>query len=141
MSFSWKSLQIRGHHVAQLDPLGIMDADLDSCVPADIITSSDKLGEVLIGFGERLNLFCGVACLCAVKYSVYILHPYLKHACGPDLFEYLQWVKFKHSAGSVVCVQVQYNINITWELCDIGHDGLIPKPSCQCSVDYNRAIL
>lgn len=38
--------QIRGHHVAQLDPLGIMDADLDSCVPADIITSSDKLGEV-----------------------------------------------------------------------------------------------
>uniref|UniRef100_A0A672PRX4 2-oxoglutarate dehydrogenase complex component E1 n=1 Tax=Sinocyclocheilus grahami TaxID=75366 RepID=A0A672PRX4_SINGR len=35
---------IRGHHVAQLDPLGIMDADLDSCVPADIITSSDKLG-------------------------------------------------------------------------------------------------
>lgn len=25
-----------------------MDADLDSCVPADIITSSDKLGEVLI---------------------------------------------------------------------------------------------
>uniref|UniRef100_A0A669ED42 2-oxoglutarate dehydrogenase complex component E1 n=1 Tax=Oreochromis niloticus TaxID=8128 RepID=A0A669ED42_ORENI len=35
---------IRGHHVAQLDPLGIMDADLDSCVPTDIITSSDKLG-------------------------------------------------------------------------------------------------
>uniref|UniRef100_A0A8B9KUF7 2-oxoglutarate dehydrogenase complex component E1 n=1 Tax=Astyanax mexicanus TaxID=7994 RepID=A0A8B9KUF7_ASTMX len=35
---------IRGHHVAQLDPLGIMDADLDSSVPTDIITSSDKLG-------------------------------------------------------------------------------------------------
>lgn len=31
--------------MAQLDPLGIMDADLDSCVPTDIITSSDKLGE------------------------------------------------------------------------------------------------
>jgi len=34
--------------VAQLDPLGIMDADLDSCVPTDIITSSDKLGEKLL---------------------------------------------------------------------------------------------
>lgn len=33
--------------MAQLDPLGIMDADLDSCVPTDIITSSDKLGEEL----------------------------------------------------------------------------------------------
>ncbi|KAM4597494.1 2-oxoglutarate dehydrogenase complex component E1-like [Polymixia lowei] len=40
-----RAYQIRGHHVAQLDPLGIMDADLDSCVPTDIITSSDKLGE------------------------------------------------------------------------------------------------
>ncbi|XP_058876083.1 2-oxoglutarate dehydrogenase complex component E1 isoform X2 [Acipenser ruthenus] len=39
-----RAYQIRGHHVAQLDPLGIMDADLDSFVPADIITSSDKLG-------------------------------------------------------------------------------------------------
>ncbi|XP_041087978.1 2-oxoglutarate dehydrogenase, mitochondrial isoform X2 [Polyodon spathula] len=38
-----RAYQIRGHHVAQLDPLGIMDADLDSFVPADIITSSDKL--------------------------------------------------------------------------------------------------
>uniref|UniRef100_A0A8C3VCX3 2-oxoglutarate dehydrogenase complex component E1 n=1 Tax=Catharus ustulatus TaxID=91951 RepID=A0A8C3VCX3_CATUS len=36
--------QIRGHHVAQLDPLGILDADLDSSLPADIITSTDKLG-------------------------------------------------------------------------------------------------
>uniref|UniRef100_H3CJZ9 2-oxoglutarate dehydrogenase complex component E1 n=1 Tax=Tetraodon nigroviridis TaxID=99883 RepID=H3CJZ9_TETNG len=39
-----RAYQIRGHQVAQLDPLGIMDADLDSCVPTDIITSSDKLG-------------------------------------------------------------------------------------------------
>uniref|UniRef100_A0A4W5L9H4 oxoglutarate dehydrogenase (succinyl-transferring) n=1 Tax=Hucho hucho TaxID=62062 RepID=A0A4W5L9H4_9TELE len=39
-----RAYQIRGHHVAQLDPLGIMDADLDSHVPNDIITSSDKLG-------------------------------------------------------------------------------------------------
>ncbi|XP_064421605.1 2-oxoglutarate dehydrogenase complex component E1 isoform X2 [Latimeria chalumnae] len=39
-----RAYQIRGHHVAQLDPLGIMDADLDSSVPTDIITSCDKLG-------------------------------------------------------------------------------------------------
>ncbi|XP_062870886.1 2-oxoglutarate dehydrogenase complex component E1 isoform X2 [Trichomycterus rosablanca] len=39
-----RAYQIRGHHVAQLDPLGIMDADLDLCVPVDLITSSDKLG-------------------------------------------------------------------------------------------------
>uniref|UniRef100_A0A8C8MHB3 oxoglutarate dehydrogenase (succinyl-transferring) n=1 Tax=Oncorhynchus tshawytscha TaxID=74940 RepID=A0A8C8MHB3_ONCTS len=37
-------MYIRGHHVAQLDPLGIMAANLDSHVPNDIITSSDKLG-------------------------------------------------------------------------------------------------
>uniref|UniRef100_A0A8D0W8K5 2-oxoglutarate dehydrogenase-like, mitochondrial n=1 Tax=Sus scrofa TaxID=9823 RepID=A0A8D0W8K5_PIG len=34
---------IRGHHVAQLDPLGILDADLDSFVPSDLITTIDKL--------------------------------------------------------------------------------------------------
>ncbi|KAG7282373.1 hypothetical protein CRUP_029694, partial [Coryphaenoides rupestris] len=48
-----RAYQIRGHHVAQLDPLGIMDADLDSCVPTDIITSSDKLD--LAVFKERLG--------------------------------------------------------------------------------------
>ncbi|KAG7262741.1 hypothetical protein CRUP_038260, partial [Coryphaenoides rupestris] len=37
-------LQIRGHHVARLDPLGILEADLDSFVPSDLITSVDKLG-------------------------------------------------------------------------------------------------
>uniref|UniRef100_A0A8C5IVC0 2-oxoglutarate dehydrogenase-like, mitochondrial n=1 Tax=Junco hyemalis TaxID=40217 RepID=A0A8C5IVC0_JUNHY len=36
--------QIRGHHVAQLDPLGILDADLDSFIPSDLITTIDKLG-------------------------------------------------------------------------------------------------
>uniref|UniRef100_A0A8C5IX78 2-oxoglutarate dehydrogenase-like, mitochondrial n=1 Tax=Junco hyemalis TaxID=40217 RepID=A0A8C5IX78_JUNHY len=35
---------IRGHHVAQLDPLGILDADLDSFIPSDLITTIDKLG-------------------------------------------------------------------------------------------------
>ncbi|XP_036292155.1 2-oxoglutarate dehydrogenase, mitochondrial isoform X1 [Pipistrellus kuhlii] len=49
-----RAYQIRGHHVAQLDPLGILDADLDSSVPADIISSTDKLG--LAGFQERLRV-------------------------------------------------------------------------------------
>ncbi len=42
--------------------------------------------------------------------------------------EILQWVKFKtHPAVSVVCVQVQHNINIAWEMGDIGDDGLVPN--------------
>uniref|UniRef100_A0AAY4D1K7 2-oxoglutarate dehydrogenase-like, mitochondrial n=1 Tax=Denticeps clupeoides TaxID=299321 RepID=A0AAY4D1K7_9TELE len=36
--------EIRGHHVAQLDPLGILEADLDSFAPSDLITTVDKLG-------------------------------------------------------------------------------------------------
>ncbi|XP_067828627.1 2-oxoglutarate dehydrogenase-like, mitochondrial [Heptranchias perlo] len=39
-----RAYQIRGHHVAQLDPLGILDADLDSSIPFDLITTMDKLG-------------------------------------------------------------------------------------------------
>uniref|UniRef100_A0A8C0FRT3 2-oxoglutarate dehydrogenase complex component E1 n=1 Tax=Bubo bubo TaxID=30461 RepID=A0A8C0FRT3_BUBBB len=49
-----RAYQIRGHHVAQLDPLGILDADLDSSLPADIITSTDKLD--LAVFKERLRV-------------------------------------------------------------------------------------
>ncbi|XP_051832397.1 2-oxoglutarate dehydrogenase complex component E1 isoform X4 [Antechinus flavipes] len=49
-----RAYQIRGHHVAQLDPLGILDADLDSSVPADIISSTDKLD--LAVFQERLRM-------------------------------------------------------------------------------------
>ncbi|XP_035760694.1 2-oxoglutarate dehydrogenase-like, mitochondrial [Neolamprologus brichardi] len=45
-----RAYQIRGHHVAQLDPLGILDADLDSFVPSDLITTIDKLG--LYGLDE-----------------------------------------------------------------------------------------
>jgi hypothetical protein len=45
LALPFPSLQIRGHHVAQLDPLGILDADLDSFVPSDLITTIDKLGE------------------------------------------------------------------------------------------------
>uniref|UniRef100_A0A4W3ISK3 2-oxoglutarate dehydrogenase complex component E1 n=1 Tax=Callorhinchus milii TaxID=7868 RepID=A0A4W3ISK3_CALMI len=35
---------IRGHHVAQLDPLGILAADLDSSVPGDLVTASNGIG-------------------------------------------------------------------------------------------------
>ncbi|KAM6040507.1 2-oxoglutarate dehydrogenase complex component E1 isoform 1-T1 [Chlamydotis macqueenii] len=49
-----RAYQIRGHHVAQLDPLGILDADLDSSLPADLITSTDKLD--LAVFKERLRV-------------------------------------------------------------------------------------
>ncbi|XP_067857420.1 2-oxoglutarate dehydrogenase complex component E1 isoform X2 [Heptranchias perlo] len=38
-----RAYQIRGHHVAQLDPLGILDADQDSSVPANLVTSSNGL--------------------------------------------------------------------------------------------------
>uniref|UniRef100_A0A4W3H9G5 2-oxoglutarate dehydrogenase-like, mitochondrial n=1 Tax=Callorhinchus milii TaxID=7868 RepID=A0A4W3H9G5_CALMI len=40
-----RAYQIRGHHVAQLDPLGIMDTDFDSFIPLDLITAIDKLGK------------------------------------------------------------------------------------------------
>ncbi|MCI4376386.1 hypothetical protein PGIGA_G00187880 [Pangasianodon gigas] len=38
-----RAYQIRGHHVARLDPLGILRADIDSFVPSDLITTLDKL--------------------------------------------------------------------------------------------------
>uniref|UniRef100_A0A8P4GRM7 2-oxoglutarate dehydrogenase complex component E1 n=1 Tax=Dicentrarchus labrax TaxID=13489 RepID=A0A8P4GRM7_DICLA len=38
-----RAYQVRGHHVAQLDPLGIMAADLQPS-PSDIITAHNKLG-------------------------------------------------------------------------------------------------
>ena len=41
-------LQIRGHHVAQLDPLGILQADLSETVPADLSLEYWGLGELLI---------------------------------------------------------------------------------------------
>lgn len=122
MSFFWNSLQIRGHHVSQLDPLGIMDTDLDSCVPADIITSSDKLGEVLIRRWRMIESLYVAWLIFMLSSLTWSMHVY------PDLFGYLQWVKFKtHTAVSVVCVQVQHNINIAWEMGDIGDDGLVPN--------------
>uniref|UniRef100_A0A4W3I496 2-oxoglutarate dehydrogenase complex component E1 n=1 Tax=Callorhinchus milii TaxID=7868 RepID=A0A4W3I496_CALMI len=39
-----RAYQIRGHHVAQLDPLGILAADLDSSVPGDLVTASNGIG-------------------------------------------------------------------------------------------------
>uniref|UniRef100_A0A665W650 2-oxoglutarate dehydrogenase complex component E1 n=1 Tax=Echeneis naucrates TaxID=173247 RepID=A0A665W650_ECHNA len=55
-----RAYQIRGHHIAQLDPLGILEADLDSFVPSDLITTIDKLGEVsrnLLSFFISLSLY------------------------------------------------------------------------------------
>jgi 2-oxoglutarate dehydrogenase E1 component len=37
---------VRGHHIAQLDPLGILDADLDDVKPAELELSR-------YGFSER----------------------------------------------------------------------------------------
>lgn len=37
-------LQIRGHNVATLDPLGISDVDLDSEVPSELIPNTYGLG-------------------------------------------------------------------------------------------------
>ncbi|TRY55331.1 hypothetical protein DNTS_009037 [Danionella cerebrum] len=76
-----RAYQIRGHHVAQLDPLGIMDADLDSCVPADIITSSDKL-EL-----EEAQQKCHP---CWYGFA----HQYLVWSCSPGWLKLKQWVKF-----------------------------------------------
>lgn len=42
--------------MAQLDPLGILDADLDSFVPSDLITTIDKLGENLVPFSIALAM-------------------------------------------------------------------------------------
>ncbi|XP_060560262.1 2-oxoglutarate dehydrogenase complex component E1-like isoform X5 [Ruditapes philippinarum] len=39
-----RSYQTRGHNVASLDPLGILDADLDSAIPSELILESYSLG-------------------------------------------------------------------------------------------------
>ena len=36
--------QNRGHNIADLDPLGILDADLNSVFPAELSLNSYKLG-------------------------------------------------------------------------------------------------
>ncbi|XP_078492481.1 2-oxoglutarate dehydrogenase complex component E1-like isoform X2 [Ciona intestinalis] len=40
-----RGYQIRGHSVAMLDPLGILDADLDSTTPPELMLNSYSLGE------------------------------------------------------------------------------------------------
>ena len=39
-------LQIRGHNKAQLDPLGILQADLSDSIPADLSLEYWGLGEL-----------------------------------------------------------------------------------------------
>ncbi|KAG8135229.1 hypothetical protein E2320_008271 [Naja naja] len=55
-----RAYQIRGHHVAQLDPLGILDADLDSFVPSDLITTIDKLASCLFANHVPVTEFYGL---------------------------------------------------------------------------------
>ncbi|KZT60346.1 2-oxoglutarate dehydrogenase, E1 component [Calocera cornea HHB12733] len=52
-----RAYQVRGHHIADLDPLGIMDADLDQSVPAELTiahygwTEADLDHEISLGPG------------------------------------------------------------------------------------------
>lgn len=46
--------------MAQLDPLGILDADLDSFVPSDLITTIDKLGESSYCYGSAQASWWGL---------------------------------------------------------------------------------
>nr|XP_015210605.1 PREDICTED: 2-oxoglutarate dehydrogenase, mitochondrial [Lepisosteus oculatus] len=80
-----RAYQIRGHHVAQLDPLGIMDADLDSCVPTDIITSSDKLD--LAVFKERLGILTvgGMHLIPCPHFRLYFCHSFSSFILFPQL--------------------------------------------------------
>ncbi|XP_074648897.1 2-oxoglutarate dehydrogenase complex component E1-like [Tubulanus polymorphus] len=40
-----RSYQVRGHNIAQLDPLGILSADLDSSMPPELTLQNYRLGE------------------------------------------------------------------------------------------------
>jgi len=42
-----RSYQTRGHNVAQLDPLGISSADLDTSTPAELVLKSYSLGKII----------------------------------------------------------------------------------------------
>lgn len=52
-----RAYQVRGHHVAELDPLGVLDADLDNVTPAELELShygwaeSDLDKEISLGPG------------------------------------------------------------------------------------------
>lgn len=79
--------------MAQLDPLGIMDADLDSCVPTDIITSSDKLGEqrqASIGLSSLVITF---RCICDLSGTI----------CGNTLVDWKQILNNKSFSSGGEC--------------------------------------
>jgi 2-oxoglutarate dehydrogenase E1 component len=40
------SLQIRGHHIAELDPLGISSADLDDRIPPELLYNHYNFGKI-----------------------------------------------------------------------------------------------
>lgn len=65
-------LQITGHHIARLDPLGIGGADLDEAIPTELI--HDKIGtfSVLSLYFSKVHLntcTCTYECAC-VPYIV-----------------------------------------------------------------------
>ncbi|RXM34981.1 2-oxoglutarate dehydrogenase-like, mitochondrial [Acipenser ruthenus] len=79
MYYAWlenpKSVhKIHGYHVAQLDRLGILDADPDSYVPSDLITTIDRLGLIIdvVSFDTDFNgqnLTTANTCICASSTS------------------------------------------------------------------------
>ncbi|XP_025778855.1 2-oxoglutarate dehydrogenase, mitochondrial [Puma concolor] len=95
-----RAYQIRGHHVAQLDPLGILDADLDSSVPADIISSTDKLD--LAVFKERLRMLTvGAVTLILIALMAYCQHIGVEFMFINDL-EQCQWIRQKFETPGIM---------------------------------------
>lgn len=55
------SLQIRGHHIAELDPLGISSADLDDRIPPELLYNHYNFGKICTNLkfvsSKLFNLF------------------------------------------------------------------------------------
>jgi len=52
-----RAYQVRGHHIADLDPLGIAAADLEEAVPSDLLHSNYDLSEADMSREFRLPIF------------------------------------------------------------------------------------
>ena len=48
MYFDTLFIQLRGHNLATLDPLGILDADLDDSIPEELVLENWGLSESCI---------------------------------------------------------------------------------------------
>ncbi len=67
---------------------------------------------------ESLYVAWLIFVLSSLTWSMHVVQTCLEFAMGK-----IQ----THPAVSVVCVQVQHNINIAWEMGDIGDYGLVPN--------------